>query len=66
MELLEVHLFDFAGELYGQRLEVELIAWLRPETRFDSLDALSRQIEADCADARVRLAEAATVAAGGV
>lgn len=64
-ELLEAHFFDFDGDLYGQCLEVELIAWIRPEMKFESLEALSRQIEADCAEARRRLADAA-VAAGGI
>ena len=51
-ELLEPHFFDFAGDLYGQTIEVELHAWLRPEMKFDGLEALTRQIEADCAEAR--------------
>lgn len=50
--LLEVHLFDFDGDLYGQRLEVEFVAWQRSEQRFDSLDALVTQMHADCAEAR--------------
>jgi riboflavin kinase/FMN adenylyltransferase len=62
-ELLEAHFFDFDGDLYGQCLEVELIAWIRPEAKFASLDALSRQIELDCSEARRLLAEAGTVAA---
>ncbi len=53
--LLETHLFDFAGDLYGQRIAVELIAYLRPEQRFAGLDALKAQIAADSAEARVRL-----------
>jgi riboflavin kinase/FMN adenylyltransferase len=63
-ELLEAHFFDFDGDLYGQCLEVELIAWIRPEMKFESLDALSRQIEADCAEARLRLAAAAVAPSG--
>ena len=62
--MLEAHLFDFDGDLYGQCLEVDLIAWIRPEMKFESLDALSRQIEADCADARLRLAAAAVAPSG--
>ncbi len=54
--LLEVHLFDFSGDLYGQVLSVELIAYLRGEKRFESLDALKSQIEADCREARRILA----------
>lgn len=54
--LLEVHLFDFSGDLYGQRIGVEFIAFLRDERKFDGLDALKRQIGADCIEARRRLA----------
>lgn len=54
--LLEVYLFDFTGDLYGRRLAVEFVAWLRDEERFDSLDALIRQMDADAAQARARLA----------
>lgn len=54
-ELLEPHFFDFSGDLYGQTIEVELISFLREEQRFDSLDALSTQIRADCEEARRRL-----------
>lgn len=53
---LEVHLFDFAGDLYGRRICVELCAFLRPEQRFDGLDALKAQIAADAAQARAVLA----------
>lgn len=51
-ELLEPHFFDFDGDLYGQRLTVELIDYLRPEAKFDSLDALVTQMDADCLRAR--------------
>ena len=50
--LLEVHLFDFAGDLYGKHLAVQLIAYLRPEQKFDSLDALTAQMTKDAAEAR--------------
>ena len=53
--MLEVWLFDFDGDLYGQVLETELIAFLRPEAVFDGLDALKVQIEADAAAARAVL-----------
>ena len=49
---LETHLFDFAGDLYNKHLRVALIEHLRPEQRFDGLDALKTQIAADCAKAR--------------
>ena len=55
-ELLEPYFFDFAGDLYGQEIEVELVEYLRPEARFDSLDALTAQMDADCARARAILA----------
>lgn len=53
---LEVHLFDFAGDLYGRRLEVEFLHRLRAERRFESLEALQQQIAADAAAARAWLA----------
>ena len=51
-ELLEPYFFDFAGDLYGECVEVELIEWLRAEAKFDTLDALTAQMAADCARAR--------------
>jgi riboflavin kinase/FMN adenylyltransferase len=56
-ELLEPYFFDFAGDLYGRSIEVELISFLRPEAKYDSLDALTAQMAADCDEARRRLAE---------
>ena len=50
--LLEVHVLDFAGDLYGQRLRARFVARVRPERRFDGLDALKAQIERDTASAR--------------
>jgi riboflavin kinase/FMN adenylyltransferase len=50
--LLEVHVFDFSGDLYGLPLEVEFIAKLRDEVKFDSLDALKIQMDVDAALAR--------------
>lgn len=52
---LEVHLFDFDADLYGQELTVSLIAMLRPETRFASLDELRAQIARDSDAARAVL-----------
>lgn len=46
---LEVHLLHFHGDLYGQRLHTELLRFLRPEQRFDSIDALKAQIQRDLA-----------------
>jgi riboflavin kinase / FMN adenylyltransferase len=54
--LLEVHLFDFAGDLYGRTLAIELIDYLRPEKKFDGLDRLRAQITEDCVQARRLLA----------
>jgi riboflavin kinase/FMN adenylyltransferase len=53
--LLEAHVFDFDGDLYGQRLEVEFVAKLRDEERFDSLPALVEQMDRDAAQARQKL-----------
>jgi riboflavin kinase / FMN adenylyltransferase len=50
--LLEVHLFDFDGEIYGHTLDVDFIARLRDEKRFDSLEALVEQMHRDAAQAR--------------
>ncbi len=43
----EAWLFDFDGDLYGRRIEVELVRFLRPERKFDSLEELRRAIERD-------------------
>ena len=50
--LLEAHLFDFDGDLYGRELEVEFIALLRDELTFPSIDAMVRQMGLDAAAAR--------------
>ena len=57
--LLETHLFDFDGDLYGKYLSVELIQYIRPEAKFSGLDALIAQIGADAAKAREILAKTA-------
>ncbi|APX23384.1 MAG: bifunctional riboflavin kinase/FAD synthetase [Rhodobacteraceae bacterium] len=49
---LETFLFDFKGDLYGATLSVGLVDYLRPEQKFDDLDALIAQMDADCARAR--------------
>ena len=46
-KVLEVHLFDYSGDLYGQQINVEFFHWLRDEQKFPSLDALKLQIKAD-------------------
>ena len=50
--ILEIHLFDFEREIYGKNLEVRFIRYLRPEKKFESIEALARQIEADVKQAR--------------
>lgn len=55
-ELLEPHFFDFAESLYDQCIAVQLIAFLRPEAKYDGLDALIAQIARDCTQARQILA----------
>jgi riboflavin kinase/FMN adenylyltransferase len=54
----EVHLFDFAGDLYGAEISAELVSYLRGEARFDGIPALIAQMDRDSAQARSRLAEA--------
>jgi len=56
-ELLEPYFFDFAEDLYGQNIEVEFHAFIRPEAKFDDMDALMAQMHADCDEAR-RILEA--------
>lgn len=53
--LLEVHLFDFDGDLYGQYLSVDFVRWLRAERKFESLDALVVQMHVDAGQARTVL-----------
>jgi riboflavin kinase/FMN adenylyltransferase len=45
--LLEAHILDFEGDLYGQELDVELLAYLREEARFANAEELRRQMTAD-------------------
>lgn len=54
--LLEVNVFDFQGDLYGRRVQVRFIDFIRPEQKFDGLDALKAQIAADADRAREILA----------
>jgi riboflavin kinase/FMN adenylyltransferase len=53
--LLEAHVFDFSGDLYGREIEVEFVAKLRDELRFDSVDEMVMQIHRDADDARAVL-----------
>jgi riboflavin kinase / FMN adenylyltransferase len=54
-ELLEPYFFDFDEDLYGQQIEVEFHAFIRPEARFDSMEDLMAQMARDCAEARAIL-----------
>ena len=49
---LETYLFDFKGDIYDETISIALVEYLRPETKFDSIDALIAQMEADCTAAR--------------
>lgn len=53
--VLEAHLFDFEGDLYGRLIEVELIAFLRDEAKFEDITALKRQMAEDADNARAAL-----------
>ena len=56
--LLEVHVFDFAGDLYGEEVNVTFFAYLRGEERFSSIEALIEQMDRDSLTARAILASA--------
>ena len=56
-ELLEPHFFDFAEDLYGQEIDVAFHAFIRPEAKYDSMDALMAQIGKDCEAAKGLLAD---------
>jgi riboflavin kinase/FMN adenylyltransferase len=56
--VLEAHLFDFDGDLYGRHLRVALVEYLRPEKKFDGIDELKAQIADDSSRARQILADA--------
>ena len=55
--LLETHLFDFRGDLYGKAIDIAFVRYLRPEMTFTSLDALIAQMDRDSGEARRVLAE---------
>jgi riboflavin kinase/FMN adenylyltransferase len=50
--LLEAHVFDYHGDLYGREIEVEFVAKLRDEQRFATLAALTAQMQRDASEAR--------------
>jgi riboflavin kinase / FMN adenylyltransferase len=54
--VLETFLFDFDADLYGATIEIEFISFIRGDRKFDSMDALVRQMDTDCKMAKVRLA----------
>lgn len=56
-QTIEVHILDWSGDLYGQTVTVHLGQFLRPEQKFESLDALKAQIQQDCAAARQPLSQ---------
>jgi riboflavin kinase/FMN adenylyltransferase len=55
--LLEVHVFDFDGDLYGRLIEVEFVAKLRDEVKFDGVDPMVAQMKVDAANARALLSK---------
>ena len=59
--LLEVFLFDFAGDLYGRRIDVAFIDWIRDEAVFGSVDELVRAMNDDAATARAALERAGDI-----
>ena len=56
--LLEVHIFDFAADIYGRRIEVEFVERLRDEQKFEGIEAMTEQVRRDAARAREILARA--------
>ena len=56
VELLETMIFDWSGDLYDRTIEVALVGFIRPEAKFDDMDALVKQMDADSAAARAILA----------
>ena len=61
--VLESHLFDFSGDIYGRHARVAFVEHLRPERKFDGLDAIKAQIALDCQQARQVLADPANAQA---
>lgn len=61
---VEVHLLNWSGDLYGKTLHVFLNSYLRPEQKFNSLDALKDQIQQDCQAALASLAKASVANLG--
>lgn len=55
-ELLEVHVLDYSGDLYGRHVRVQMVDYIRPEQKFSGIDALKTQISHDASQARILLA----------
>lgn len=55
VERVEVNIFDYSGDLYGQRIRVVPVAYLRPQEKYDTLEALSNQLGKDREESRARL-----------
>jgi riboflavin kinase/FMN adenylyltransferase len=53
--VLETHVLDFSGDLYGRTADVGFVSYLRPEEKFGSIDELIEQMRLDCAEARAVL-----------
>lgn len=51
-ETLEVHIFDFAQDVYGKNVEIEFLRYIRPERKFANAEELVKQIQKDCAMAK--------------
>ncbi|MEK6205733.1 MAG: riboflavin kinase, partial [Amylibacter sp.] len=54
---LEVFIFDFSGDIYDTEISVALVHFQRPELKFDSIEELITQIEADCVESHAILAK---------
>ncbi len=63
--ILEVHILDFSGDLYGKHLRVAFVGYIRPEEKFDDIDDLTARIALDCDAARRLLTEGAPRAEAG-
>ena len=57
--LLEVHIFDFDGNIYGDYIHVDFVEWIREQEKFDSADELVAQMHVDADNARSALAKLA-------
>lgn len=62
----EVHIFDFDGDLYGKQLTVRFAHFIRAERKFENIDALKQQINADCELARRQLSDDAGMVASRI